>query len=40
MKTKRDKLVYFIPDVKIAIDILIGKDIPKYQLHPPLFYRV
>jgi hypothetical protein len=37
---KRDKLVYYIPNRKIAIDILIGKDLPKYQIHPPLFYQV
>lgn len=37
---KRDKLVYYIPNRKVAIDILIGKDLPKYQIHPPLFYRV
>jgi len=34
---KRDKLVYFVPDSQIAVKLLVGKNIPKYEISPPLF---
>ena len=34
---RRNKLVYFVPDSQIAVKLMIGKDIPKYEISPPLF---
>jgi len=34
---KRKKLVYFVPDSQIAVKLIINKDIPKYEISPPLF---
>ena len=37
---KRDKLVYFVPDTHIAVKLILNKEIPKYEISPPLFTKV